>query len=171
MLESINYLRTPIFDLLDIGSTWVIIAPEMTAEAKVDPATEAWGIALEIVLGERPPRVPAVAAAFDVSPMGLKLLYKLEPAAASSMRALADTLFCDASNVTGIVDRLEARGLIERREDPGDRRVKLIALTAEGEDVHAEIRRRLHEPPAPIAALSEADRVALRDILRRAVGA
>jgi len=142
----------------------------MTVEAQVDPAAEAWAIALEIVFSERPPRVPAVAAQFDVSPMGLKLLYSLEPGTAASMRRLADTLFCDASNVTGIVDRLEARGLIERREDPGDRRVKLIALTDAGADARAEIRRRLHEPPAQIAALPEADRTALRDILLRAVG-
>ena len=51
------------------------------------------------------------------------------------MSGLAELLFCDASNVTGIADRLEARGLIERRSAGGDRRVKVLALTSAGEVV------------------------------------
>jgi DNA-binding MarR family transcriptional regulator len=145
------------------------MGPAMATRVKLDPATEAWSIALEIVFSERPPRVPAVASQFDLSPMGLKLLYVMEPGTESPMSVLAETLFCDASNVTGIVDRLEARGLIERRDNPRDRRVKLIALTADGAAARAEIRERLHEPPAQIAALSEADKRTLRDVLRRAV--
>ena len=35
------------------------------------------------------------------------------------MSALAEALYCHASNVTGIVDRLEPRGLVERRPGPG----------------------------------------------------
>ena len=126
-------------------------------------------MALEIVFSEKPPRVPAVAAEFDLSPMALKLLYTLEPDTAKPMSALAETLFCDASNVTGIVDRLEARDLIERRDSPRDRRVKLIALTDEGVVTRERIRERLHEPPAQIAALTTEDKRALRDVLRRAV--
>jgi MarR family transcriptional regulator, organic hydroperoxide resistance regulator len=141
----------------------------MAIRPKVDPATEAWGLALEIVFGERPPRVPAVAQEFDLSPMGLKLLYVLEPGDEPPMSHLAETLFCDASNVTGLVDRLETRGLIERRDSPGDRRVKLIGLTDEGVAARARIRERLHEPPAQIAALSGEDKRTLRDVLRRAV--
>ena len=141
----------------------------MATQTKLDPATEAWSLALAIVFSERPPRVPAVASELDLSPMGLKLLYVLEPGTEPPMSVLAETLFCDASNVTGIVDRLEARGLIERRDDPRDRRVKLIALTDDGVELRGQIRDRLHEPPAPIAALSREDKRALRDILRRAV--
>jgi DNA-binding MarR family transcriptional regulator len=141
----------------------------MSTPTRLDPATEAWSLALEIVFGERPPRVPAVASEFDLSPMGIKLLYKLDPGTEAPMSALAETLFCDASNVTGIVDRLEARGLIERRDNPRDRRVKLIALTDEGAVVREQVRQRLHEPPEPIAALSQEDKRTLRDVLRRAV--
>jgi MarR family transcriptional regulator, organic hydroperoxide resistance regulator len=141
----------------------------MATRTKLDPATEAWSLALSIVFSERPPRVPAVASEHDLSPMGLKLLYVLEPATEQPMSVLAETLFCDASNVTGIVDRLEARGLIERRDDPRDRRVKLIALTDAGVALRGRIRDRLHEPPAEIAGLSREDKRTLRDILRRAV--
>lgn len=141
----------------------------MATRPKVDPATEAWALALEIVFSERPPRVPAVAQEFELSPMGLKLLYVLEPGDEPPMSHLAETLFCDASNVTGLVDRLEARGLIERRDSPRDRRVKLIGLTDDGVAVRARIRERLHEPPAQIAALAQEDKRTLRDVLRRAV--
>jgi MarR family transcriptional regulator, organic hydroperoxide resistance regulator len=141
----------------------------MSTPTRVDPANEAWSLALEILFTEKPPRVPAVASEFDLSPMALKLLYTLEPDAAKPMSALAETLFCDASNVTGIVDRLEARGLMERRDSPGDRRVKLIALTDDGIVMREQVRQRLHEPPEQIAALSGQDKRTLRDVLRRAV--
>ena len=66
---------------------------------------------------------------------------------------------------------MEARGLIERRDSPSDRRVKLIALTGDGTEARARVLDRLYEPPAAIAALSPADQRALRDILRRATPA
>jgi DNA-binding MarR family transcriptional regulator len=55
----------------------------------------------------------------------------------SPMSSLAGHMGCDASNVTGIADRLEARGLI-RRETGTDRRIKLLALTPDGEKVRAQ---------------------------------
>jgi DNA-binding MarR family transcriptional regulator len=64
---------------------------------------------------------------------------------------------------------MEARGLIERRDSPNDRRVKLIALTDEGAVVQEQVLDRLYEPPAAIAALSVEDQRALRDIMRRAI--
>jgi DNA-binding MarR family transcriptional regulator len=85
------------------------------------------------------------------------------------MSALAERLFCDASNVTGIVDRLEARGLVERRAYEGDRRVKALTLTQAGAEVRDRALAVMSEPPAAIAALPAADQRALRDILRRAV--
>ena len=85
------------------------------------------------------------------------------------MSSLAETLLCDASNVTGIVDRLEARGLIERRAAAHDRRVKLLALTDEGARLRDEATSRMSVPPVEIAGLSREDKLALRDILKRAV--
>jgi MarR family transcriptional regulator, organic hydroperoxide resistance regulator len=124
---------------------------------------------LGILFNERPPRIPAVAAQFDVSPMGLKMLQALEPGVELPMSAVAERLFCDASNVTGMVDRLEARGLLERRDSPRDRRVKLIALTDEGAVVRERVLERLYEPPEAIASLSSNDQRALRDLMKRAV--
>jgi DNA-binding MarR family transcriptional regulator len=142
----------------------------MDVKAKADPATEAWSTFLGILLDERPPRIPAVAAEFDISPMGVKMLQVLEPDTAMPMSALAERLGCDASNVTGLVDRLEGRGLLERRDDPSDRRVKRIGLTGDGAELRERALERLFEPPEAIARLSRADQRALRDLLRRAVG-
>ena len=85
------------------------------------------------------------------------------------MGELAKILACDSSNVTGITDRLEERGLVRRTSAESDRRVKLLVLTEEGERMREEITKRLAEPPAAIAALDESDQSALRDILRRAI--
>ena len=81
----------------------------------------------------------------------------------------AGALMCDASNVTGLVDRLEDRGLVERRAAPHDRRVRVLAITPEGERVRGRILARLGDPPAALSALSAAEQRALRDLLRRAV--
>jgi DNA-binding MarR family transcriptional regulator len=95
-------------------------------------------------------------------------LLSLEPL---PMRKLAQRLKCEPSNVTGIVDRLESRGLVERRPDPADRRVKLAAATAEGRRVARSLRESLRFAREPLAGLSEAERVALRDALRRMLDA
>jgi DNA-binding MarR family transcriptional regulator len=98
----------------------------------------------------------------------MHLLRLLEPDEPLPMSRLAGALRCDPSNVTGIVDRLEERGLIERHTSPGDRRVKMLALTPEGAVVRDHIRERWLEPPEAIASLSAKDQRALRDVLGRA---
>jgi DNA-binding MarR family transcriptional regulator len=94
-------------------------------------------------------------------------LLALEPL---PMRRLAQQLKCEPSNVTGIVDRLEARGLVERRPDPADRRVKLAAATTEGRGVARGLRESLHFAREPLAELSDEERLTLRDLLRRMLG-
>jgi DNA-binding MarR family transcriptional regulator len=84
------------------------------------------------------------------------------------MSQLAGTLLCDNSNVTGIIDRLEERGLVERRPSPGDRRVKLIVLTPAGERMRRKVEKVMLEPPAWLAGLDASDQRSLRDILARA---
>ncbi|MFD8420103.1 MarR family winged helix-turn-helix transcriptional regulator [Streptomyces sp. NPDC059466] len=91
-------------------------------------------------------------------------LLSLEPL---PMRRLAQKLKCEPSNVTGIVDRLEARGLVERRPDPSDRRVKLAAATEEGRRVAHSLRESLRFAREPLAGLSREERVSLRDLLQR----
>ncbi|MCB5180943.1 MarR family winged helix-turn-helix transcriptional regulator [Streptomyces antimicrobicus] len=89
---------------------------------------------------------------------------------ATPMRRIAQKLKCEPSNITGIVDRLESRGLVERRPDPADRRVKLAAATQEGMQTADRLRESLDFAREPLAALSEEERTALRDLLRRMLG-
>jgi DNA-binding MarR family transcriptional regulator len=91
-------------------------------------------------------------------------LLSLEPL---PMRKLAHKLRCEPSNVTGIVDRLESRGLVERRPDPADRRVKLAAVTEEGRVVARGLRDELRFAREPLAGLSDEERELLRGLLRR----
>jgi MarR family transcriptional regulator, organic hydroperoxide resistance regulator len=111
------------------------------------------------------------AAAFAEFDLTLQLAHAIHtiPREGLTMGALADELSCDASNATGLVDRLERRGLIERRVDESDRRVKRVCLTASGRRMREKIEARFKEPPPAIAALSEADQKLLREILERAV--
>ncbi|MFD9392338.1 MarR family winged helix-turn-helix transcriptional regulator [Streptomyces sp. NPDC060000] len=94
-------------------------------------------------------------------------LLSLEPL---PMRKLAQKLKCEPSNVTGIVDRLESRGLVERRPDPADRRVKLAAATDEGRRIAKGLRESLRFAREPLAGLAEEERVVLRGLLRRMLG-
>ncbi|MEV8389835.1 MULTISPECIES: MarR family transcriptional regulator [unclassified Streptomyces] len=94
-------------------------------------------------------------------------LLSLEPL---PMRGIARKLKCEPSNVTGIVDRLEARGLVERRPDPADRRVKLAAPTEEGRETATRLRDSLDFAREPLAALSDEERGTLRDLLKRMLG-
>jgi DNA-binding MarR family transcriptional regulator len=133
---------------------------------RLSTASEAWILMHRIHWAEKP-RFMAIGQEFDLAPqqgMALRALHEPRP-----MGELAKFLACDNSNVTGIVDRLEERGLVERRAAEHDRRVKLIELTEEGQRVRREIERRITEPPQVIADLPEADQIALRDILRRAL--
>jgi MarR family transcriptional regulator, organic hydroperoxide resistance regulator len=136
-----------------------------------DPAAEAWALMTRLAFAGGKPRFVAIAQEFDLAPMQLHALRLLEPGTELSMSALAGSLHCDASNVTGIVDRLEARGLIERRGSARDRRVKNLGLTDEGTRLRAEMMARLAVPPPELASLSRADQRALRHLLRKALGA
>ncbi|EFL26407.1 putative MarR-family transcriptional regulator [Streptomyces himastatinicus ATCC 53653] len=86
------------------------------------------------------------------------------------MRRIAQQLKCEPSNVTGIVDRLESRGLAERRLDPADRRVKLAAATETGRETAERLRGSLDFAREPLAGLSADERTVLRDLLQRMLG-
>ncbi|MCX4750808.1 MarR family transcriptional regulator [Kitasatospora sp. NBC_01287] len=77
------------------------------------------------------------------------------------MRALAGRLGCDASNVTGIVDRLEGLGLARREAAAGDRRVKIVTITEQGREVLLNIRADMAKAHRALDSLSEAQRTEL----------
>jgi DNA-binding MarR family transcriptional regulator len=130
-------------------------------------AREAWRLLMELAFANKA-RFMATMAEFDLTPVQGHVLRLLEPEQPLPMNDLAGALHCDASNVTGLVDRLEQRHLVERRPGARDRRVKELLLTAEGVDVRTRVLERMWEPPEAINSLSPRDLRALRDILRRA---
>ncbi|MFK4065979.1 MarR family winged helix-turn-helix transcriptional regulator [Streptomyces sp. NPDC029674] len=85
----------------------------------------------------------------------------------AAMRVLAQTLSCDASNMTGLIDRLEKRGLVRREPSPTDRRVKNVLLTAEGERAVDALRASMHTTTAALDALDDDERATLHDLLTR----
>ena len=80
------------------------------------------------------------------------------------MRGVAARLGFDSSNLTGLVDRLEARGLIARHPDPTDRRVKAVALTAEGRRVRDAFWRKTVGDAGGLEALTVQQLTGLRAI-------
>src|SRR3954468_24278847 len=134
---------------------------------RTDPGSEAWSL-MHWMMVTNKQRLVAMAQEFELAPQQMIAL-RILGGGPRKMSDLAHALFCDNSNVTGIVDRLEERGLVRREAAEGDRRVKLLVLTDEGEHMRVEITKRMAEPPAPIASLSEKDQRALRDILKRAL--
>lgn len=136
--------------------------------AEGNPAEEAWRLLWQVMQANKP-RFMAFAQELGLAPMQLHALRLVEPGEGLPMSSLAGLLFCDASNVTGIVDRLEARGLVERRPSPKDRRVKLLVLTEEGARIRETAFRQMSTPPPAIAALPLEQQRALRDALRMAV--
>jgi MarR family transcriptional regulator, organic hydroperoxide resistance regulator len=91
--------------------------------------------------------------------------------AAMTMRELAESIGLEPSNLTGIVDRLEARGLVERQSSPDDRRIKRVTLTRAGSAVRRRLIERLQRPTPWMLTLSRTDQKQLLAILRKALQA
>lgn len=88
-----------------------------------------------------------------------------------TMGTLADALGIDPPNATTLVDELEALGLVQRRADPADRRVRLVAATGRGVRLARRADAILATPPAALRDLSPDDLVAVHRILAAAVAA
>ena len=111
----------------------------------------------------------ALCRELDLFPPQLMVLKALDRP--RPMSEVAATLACDSSNLTGITDRLEERGLVRRSADENDRRVKLLVLTDEGKRVRRKVIGRLHRPPAAIDALTDRDLQQLERLARKALSA
>jgi len=131
-------------------------------------ASEAWSLIAELFTSQRT-RFLAIASEFELAPAQLGALKALDPDEPVPMRELALALACDNSNVTGIVDRLEARGLVERRAAPHDRRIKMLVVTPAGADLRRQVKARMEEPPEHLKRLSAEEQEYLRDLLRKAM--
>jgi DNA-binding MarR family transcriptional regulator len=131
-----------------------------------NPSCEAWQLLVRFSLTQRS-TLPALAAELDLSPAQCHLLTVIDPKRSMTMGELAGALSCDASNVTGLVDRLESRGLLRRSASEEDRRVKVLSLTPVGAKIRAALLDRMTSSPPTLGRLSESDQRALARILRR----
>ncbi len=79
------------------------------------------------------------AEASGLTPVQFAALQTVANQPAIDQRSLARAAGLDTSTIAGVVDRLEARGLLERQVSPTDRRARLLRLTAAGHDLLAEV--------------------------------
>jgi DNA-binding MarR family transcriptional regulator len=129
---------------------------------------QAWEAMGDLFMLQRP-RMMALCRELDLFPPQLMVLKSLDRP--RPMSEVAATLACDSSNLTGITDRLEERGLVRRGADEKDRRVKLLVLTDEGKRMRRRVVGRLQRPPAEIEALSDRDLQQLERLIRKALSA
>src|SRR5260370_263055 len=83
-----------------------------------------------------------VAQELGLTPGHMKTLFELDAETGRSMGDLAGLLVCDASNVTWLVDRLEERGLVDRRPHPSRPRAGSVVLTPPGSETQRRTRPR-----------------------------
>jgi DNA-binding MarR family transcriptional regulator len=110
----------------------------------------------------------AVSDELGISLLQVKALFVL--GRERTMSEVAEAAHCEPSNLTGVIDKLEARGLVERRGAANDRRIKMVFLTPGGTALRRRVLARLSEPAPWMLALSESDQRKLRDIFTRALG-
>ena len=85
------------------------------------------------------------------------------------MRELADELGCDASNITQIIARLEARDLVRREVNPTDRRSRQVIRTAGGSALNAEFEESFEFARSAVTSLTAQEQDQLATLLRKAL--
>ena len=106
---------------------------------------------------------------YDLTTQQLWLLARLTEDQGVPIGTLAEVLHCHSSNITGMVDRLEARGLVARQPDPSDRRVKLVAITPKGEALRGKLLEIARRPPEALVERLDAEQLqTLNDLLAKA---
>jgi DNA-binding MarR family transcriptional regulator len=111
----------------------------------------------------------SIADGFGLAPHDLLAMFKLDSGLA--MKELAKRMGCDASFITTIADNLEKHGFLYRQPGLHDRRVKILALTPEGEAAKEALMAQLAKKMPWCYALDEAERRSFRDLLRKMLDA
>jgi len=115
-------------------------------------------------------RIEQAVAPTGLRPRELLALQHLQERGPSAQQTLAELVGVDATNLVAVLNTLEDAGLIDRRRNRADRRRAIIALSAKGEQLLADLDRALREVDDEILApLTPAEREILNDLLARAV--
>lgn len=110
-----------------------------------------------------------VAVEFELTPGDLQALMALDPDEARPMKSIAAEFKCDPSNATWMIDRLEQRGIVERRVMEHDRRVRGVVVTATGRALRDRVVARLSQPPPEFARLTADELESLRCVLGKLI--
>ena len=113
--------------------------------------------------------VKSGAIGLGLSAFQAMTLVFIDPARAQPMSEVATTVGCGPSNLTGIIDKLEARGLVKRRPGRRDRRVKEVSLTRAGQAFRKRLLARIRQPAPWMQALSAEDQRRLVEIFTKAL--
>jgi MarR family transcriptional regulator, organic hydroperoxide resistance regulator len=124
-----------------------------------------------LLAGELRTRWVTKAAGVGLSVGQAEVLKNLSASRPVSMRVLARLSGLDPSNLTAIADKLEARGLVERRASQQDRRAKELVITDAGHSTLDALRSALDADLGPLSPLSADQVTLLRDLLRQVVRA
>ncbi|HYS29645.1 MAG TPA: MarR family transcriptional regulator [Candidatus Limnocylindria bacterium] len=130
-------------------------------------ADEIWSLLFRLSDDHFRERISPTLEGFQLSRPQAFLLYEVRSGRPLSQHDVADRLHCEPSNVTGLIDRLEAKGLVERRPDPADRRVKRLLATKKGRALITKVMDRFFKAPPSVNRLSTEEQRTLRDLLRR----
>ncbi len=112
-----------------------------------------------------------IAVEHGLSAVQAKVLIQLQPEGAVTMRTLAGQLQYDASNLTGVIDRLEERGAVRRQPHTQDRRLKGVVLTDEGARLRQVFWGRLTGRSGPLGRIDDRKLADLKALLRSALNA
>ena len=111
-----------------------------------------------------------IAEKNGLSVMQLYTLCLLEADISIPMNSLSDMINCDASNITGIVDRLFSQHYIKREENPDDRREKMITLTSTGVELCTKISQEItHYEAVNTSVLSKTEKASLQTLLTKII--
>src|SRR5690349_10993391 len=109
-------------------------------------------------------------AALDLQPPHFRVLNMIDATEGSSQQAVAAAIGAPASRMVAIVDELEARGLVERRPRPNDRRIHALYLTRPGRKLLVRARKIASEHEEDLTkGLSGADRERMVALLQKLV--
>jgi MarR family transcriptional regulator, lower aerobic nicotinate degradation pathway regulator len=89
---------------------------------------------------------------FGITPVQYAALQAVQNAPGTDQRTLARTIGFDTSTIAGVIDRLEARGLMLRNASAQDRRVRLLTLTEAGQQLLADVTPSMLRAQARILA-------------------
>ena len=137
-----------------------------TLEIQDQTSWQLWQLFLEAK-----PELLKLAERHDLSLLQMFAVCFLKPGEEVPVNSLSEVLHCDASNVTGVVDKLVSVSAVRRQESAQDRRIKKVQLTEGGLTLRDQLLSAMAELPMPhFEVLSPDERVTLQRLLAKLSG-